>query len=150
MVDWIDLDTQELNEERKEMIRGVEVTVLLSPNDVPEGVRGYYDQDGKRFVIEFKYMGEEPTREEQKDENLTLRIGKNSIGKNSDRLYAILIDINRLGANAVRLNVGPVVNDALTNLINNPRRKNRLGNYRLARDVISRRKDELFASLRTS
>ncbi len=35
----------------------IEVGILISPYDIPDGVRGGYDGDLKRFVVEFRYIG---------------------------------------------------------------------------------------------
>ena len=88
--EWIELDPTELDEPQDVLLDGVPVTLSASPNEVPHGIRGYFDERLKRFVIELRYIGEEPWRRvPYPDHHLSFRLGRNS-----QRLYGIEIDMN--------------------------------------------------------
>ena len=93
MSEWVRLDAEKLNTPQLEAIRGVNITVRMSPYDVPEAVRGYYDEELERFVIEFRYIGDEPFRQKQKGEHITLRIGRHS-----GRLYGVEVNVDAMKA----------------------------------------------------
>jgi|SRR5579862_3000990 len=98
--EWIVLDPARLAEYKKEKLPGVEVTVAVSPYDVPDGVRAYYQDSLRRLVIEFRYLGLEPFKRVTKSQYVTLRIGKNS-----ERLYGIEVNVDGAGAQWVALMV---------------------------------------------
>lgn len=144
MSEWIQIDPASLNKEKQETIKGVEVRVFVSPHDVPEAIRGAFDNKIKRFVIEFQYIGDEPTKRTKQDKYVDV-----VTGKNSNRLYAIEIDVSALRAQTVGLNVlvQKEIKDAFKRLIDDPRKTQRRANYRLAQQAISTRQEQLFASL---
>src|SRR6266853_4092407 len=82
----------------KRQLEGVKVDVLVSPYDVPEGVRGFVSKDHKAFLIEFKYISQEDTIDRPQSESVKLRVGRNS-----GRLYAIELDLQKFGADHVQL-----------------------------------------------
>lgn len=141
MSEWVELDADDLNPPRTETFQGVQINVFLSPYDVPEGVRGYSEKSGW-FVIEFKYIAEEPLRRERPEPHLVLRVGKNS-----GRLYKIEVDVGALGAQAVALNVcvPELVSTAIDSLKRDRHRRGE--NYDLAKKVISDRKEQVFKEL---
>lgn len=144
MSDWIPIDVDEVKTEPADKPSGVEINLFLSPYDVPEAVRGFFDDERDRFVIAFRYVGDEPTRvEDSTDKALTLRIGKRS-----GRLYEIEVDVNRFKAQSVTLNtfVPQQIENALDHLVN--RRSGHLrDNYSVAKEVLSGRRDQLFQDL---
>ena len=142
MTEWLQLDGKQLNPLQKREIRGVKIDVYLSPYDVPEAVRGFYDESVARFVIEFKYLGEESTRL-KRHKHLELRVGKNS-----GRLYRIDVDVESLKAEAVSLNmhIPELVSEAIDSLAPAAPDRGR-DNYDLAKQVISERKEDLFREL---
>jgi hypothetical protein len=88
---------------------GVQVELSLSPYDLPEAVRGSFDDSLQKFIIEFKYVqGEEWTRRPAGDYAI-LRVGRNS-----NRLYGLEIDLAALGQS--RVSVERVVDQALESL----------------------------------
>jgi hypothetical protein len=141
----------------------VKVTVHFSPYDKPLAVRGRYDEDRKRFLVEFQYIADEDVdRQECGDYSLIL-------GRNSGRLYGIEIDVDRLQASRVEL-MATTSERALDRLISdvkatskdrhgivwgnhlemregawpNPRRQ---GNYELAREAVRQHKHEIFSGI---
>lgn len=142
MREWILLDPKSLNTQVKPANKsGVSVSVYLSPYDIPEAVRGYFDgDDSKCFVIEFKYMGgEEPMEAANNQQDITLMLGKKS-----GRLYRIILKPKEFPDGAVNLRLG-LVEQAIGNLAKRPPRKPRVGNYKLAREVLSAKGAALFA-----
>jgi hypothetical protein len=95
---WIEVDPGSVNPPKTEKLDGVEVTVLMSPYDVPQALRGRYDETKKRFAIEFRYLGEEDTRDEVYGEHVVLQLGENS-----GRLYGIVLDVDAMKASWVQL-----------------------------------------------
>lgn len=57
---------------------------LISPYDIPDAVRAYYERGASTFVAEFRYATEEPLVRRDQGEQITLWIGKNS-----GRLYRV-------------------------------------------------------------
>ncbi len=84
---WIKVDPNTLNPAKQETVEGTKVTIKASPYDVPDAYRGYFDNKIGRYVVEFRYLSEEPVRRENHGPHLTLRIGKRS-----SRVYGVEID----------------------------------------------------------
>jgi hypothetical protein len=127
---WIEVDPQAVNLPRTTKLDGVEVTVMMSPYDVPQALRGEYEEKNKRFVIEFRYLGEEDTRDELYNEHVTLRLGKHS-----GRLYGIELDVDAMNASWVQL-VTTALLDTESRL--GQRRPRRPENYALAGQLLQR------------
>ena len=53
MSDWVPLDAAQLSPAKRQRIQGVDITVVMSPYDVPEAVRGQYDEGIHRFGLNF-------------------------------------------------------------------------------------------------
>jgi hypothetical protein len=85
---WIYLRPDEIDLKESEAERGVQLQSSLSPYDIPEQLRGYYSEFLKRFVIEFRYMTDESLVERKLSDHVTIKEGKNS-----GRLYDILVDV---------------------------------------------------------
>jgi hypothetical protein len=96
-----------------ESIGGVQVTVFVSPFDSPTAVRGSFNQQLERFVVEFKYHGNEKTELEAHD-RIALRLGKKS-----RRLYAIELDTQALGVSEITVQVVKAVTSKLEEMRNN-------------------------------
>lgn len=142
---WVQVNSEELDKERSEVIRGVEVTVLASPYDVPDAVRGRYDEDQRRFIIEFRYFDEEEWWRDEKDKHLALRIGRNS-----GRLLGIEINVDALKANEVKLQLAipRLVSKAIERLRDDPDRARKRDHYKIAGQVIAHQQNQLLDSLR--
>jgi len=145
MKDWVILDQARLNQRREKEIRGVRINVFLSPYDIPQAIRGQYDQQIGQFLIEFKYMEDEPIVRDQKDLALVLRIGKNS-----GRLFGIEVDVDKLKASHVNLAMylQNMVSQALHKRLEQlPSGSSTHRNYDLASDIIKERQADLFGEL---
>src|SRR2546421_147313 len=88
---WIPLDPKTLDAKQEEASQGMHFEFSLSPYDIPQSVRGHYCEDIKRFVIEFKYITEEPLNERKLAGHVTVQEGKNS-----GRLYKVFVDVDAL------------------------------------------------------
>ncbi len=144
MSEWIELEPSSLGRNEHDQIDGVEIIVGLSPYDVPEAVRGGYDKDIGRFVIEFRYLddGEERVSDAQEEDVVLL------VGEHSKRLYAIHVDVDRLKAEKVGLKVLiPEVDEAIDKLGRKPQYSGRLSHYEVAKDVISQNSEKLLAGV---
>jgi len=141
---WLALSPEKLASENQQKLRGVQLNIFVSPYDVPDAVRGYYDPGLSRFVVEFRYMTEERWSPKAQDRFVTLRIGRES-----KRLLGIEIDLSGLSAQTVslRLPVPQLVEEAIERLTKEPHTPSREDNYRIAKDVITSRRKELFDSL---
>ncbi|HEY2931851.1 MAG TPA: hypothetical protein VGK99_08880 [Acidobacteriota bacterium] len=127
-------------------VRPTAVTLHLSPYDVPEAVRGFYDEDLKRFVIEFRYIGDEPT---ERAESSVAHFGFR-VGKNSSRIYAIEIDVDALKAKQVALKVElQKAIDNLTERVSSRKSATdlRKENYALAKEIITHEGSKIFEHL---
>ena len=99
MPDWITVEIEDAETLRKKSVRGIDVQFFVSPYDIPEAIRGRYDAQHKKFVIEFKYVGNESTTKVE-DKHVTY-----NVGQTSRRLYGLAIDVEALRAEIVGLNV---------------------------------------------
>ncbi|MCE9637556.1 MAG: hypothetical protein K8T90_17795 [Planctomycetes bacterium] len=104
---WIRLDQRRYGASETEDRSGVEFHLVVSPYDLPDAVRGFFDRERKRFIIEFKYISPEETTESRVDAHVSVHTGRRS-----RRLYRIDVDVTSLGAEQVVLRVKSAV-DAL-------------------------------------
>ena len=81
------------------MSADVEVEVFISPFEIPRAVRGFYDEHRKRFVVDFKYITQEPT--DYKDFGPSEVTTK--VGRKTGRILGFEIDVGALGASSVSL-----------------------------------------------
>jgi len=140
--EWLQVDTQDLNKEVTKTIRDVRVKVSLSPYDVPQMVRGFRETDSDFFVIELKYLTDEPIKAVQA-KNAPIELG---VGVNSGRIYRIKVDVVKLGCTAVGLEfVERDVLGAIEGLGASPPFNRLPERYKLTRDVISSYGDRLFS-----
>ena|SRR3989338_4249015 len=79
---------------------GVVIEVSMSPYDIPKAVAGYKTENQEWFIIEFKYISEEPVDVKTETKNIKL-----FVGKNSDRIYQIHINLKEFNASSVTLKV---------------------------------------------
>lgn len=112
MTTWLPID-KNINPMQEKEIGGVTVRVSLSPYDVPLAVRGGFDKERDRFVIAFKYLLDEEIEVKALENEEHVSIG---VGKESNLLREILIDVNAIKAETVRLDLQVVkkeVEDAI-------------------------------------
>jgi hypothetical protein len=92
-MNWLSLTGPQvpITKEVSRVVGGVECKVSLSPYDVPQAIRGYEDKEKHWFIIELKYLTEEPIIEKQPDEFTRIEIGRNS-----NRIYRIKFDLKAI------------------------------------------------------
>lgn len=134
MKDWLEVDTARFRQDRTEEIRqGVRIKMAVSPYDVPQGVRAYRDDRTGNFAIEFKYLVEDEPHVQTEHENQHVSV---EIGKNSKRIYRIMLDVIAMQCDIVGLAV-----EAIEEL---PREHNRLSNsYDLTKQIVLQHRDKL-------
>jgi DNA polymerase II small subunit/DNA polymerase delta subunit B len=117
---WQHVNTDQLNNPRKSSIRGVDVTVYFGQDDMPAGVRGGFNPERNRFVIEFDYQTEpEPRKVVRYDTHIRLHVGRWS-----NRIFEIEIDTVAMNVQAIRLL--PQVQSVLDKLKNQPENESRM------------------------
>lgn len=87
MSEWHLIDTSHFMKPQTSTEGGVRVEFSLSPYDIPEAVRGYFDERSRKSIIEFRYIQEEPCDRVSINEQVAVLLGKRSF-----RLYGIEID----------------------------------------------------------
>ena len=120
-----------MNPEKKEYERGVELHVQISPYDIPQALRGHYNDEANRFEIEFQYLTEEPLMEKIADQYVSF-----FVGKKSGRLYKIQMDVKAMKAQKVTLRLAPtaMISQEISKLNEHiPRRRD---NYNVVNDLI--------------
>jgi hypothetical protein len=136
---WLHVEPNSYDEGEDVSRKGVAFHVFLSPYDLPEAVRGRYNETLRRFVIDFKYVTEEASDLLKVDAYVKLRVGHRS-----RRLYQIEVDVQGLGASQVALKIGQAI-DQLPSLLDTPRLPT--GNFTVAKAVIQRKQPELLEAL---
>jgi hypothetical protein len=144
MTDWLPLNANTLAPPKHRTIRGVDITLVMSPYDIPDAVRGEYNKDSHRFIIEFRYMSDEPWERSKYNDKVLLRIGRNS-----GRLYGIEVDTRAPFAERIdlRMNVAKTVKNALHEFSHQSGRPQRRENFEIAKDAIEENENEIFESL---
>lgn len=108
MKKWTPLDSDFVDTPINEKRKGIHVEISFSPYDIPEAFRGYYCDNVKRFVIEFRYMSDEPVR------NSTLTPHVEAVeGYRSGRLHKLLINVDELDVSEVQLSLSKAVDEVL-------------------------------------
>jgi hypothetical protein len=150
MAKWVQVDWEKLNQPRQQTINGVAVTVYLSPYDMPEAVKGEYNDAKDRFVVRFQYLGgKEPIEYRSEDEHVQL-----GIGRKTSRLHEILVDVNALQANSVMLKMQPSelvaneVKEAIERFARSPVAvAPQQGNYEAVSEVLQQRREQVYSPL---
>lgn len=144
---WLNLDTTQLYKPKHKSLNGVMVNLFLPPSLIPNAVRGGFSNEEKRFVIEFRYLSpssSEPAQIVQSDDNLVVI----HIDPGSGRVQKISIDVNKVSAQKIQLNVGQLVDS-----IKSTERKVQSSegdwikeSLEVARTAVSLKKNELIAA----
>ena len=89
--EWISVFQHELNTVESHERGGIKLQFMLSPADLPTAWRAY-PVEQNTFAVEFKYLsGNEAKYFESLDDGVTLEVGKNS-----KRVYRIVLDLLRI------------------------------------------------------
>lgn len=134
---WVQLEPGDYEKGRRKTrrTRGVEVQIIVSPYDIPTAVRGRYDEKLGRFVIEFRYIDDEPWDREEFEPHVFLRLGESS-----GRVAGVEVDVDALNVSEVQLKLG-AVRQALSHA--KKREQRRWDNYDIAFDVLRGHHDEI-------
>jgi hypothetical protein len=137
--DWLPAESATLEKasiESEREVGGVRFKVTLSPYDIPQAVRSFLDDNGHVYIIELKYLTEEPTTEKIHNEFACI-----DVGQHSGRIYKIKVDMDSIKTH-LRQNAFTQVSNAINRL--SPQSDNRLMQcYDLARTVIAARQNDL-------
>lgn len=142
MSEWLDVNPKEFSKPEQLRIRGVNVDVFLSPYDMPEAVRGTYDKNEQKFTIEFRYIGGDEPLERDVQDKTTI-----SVGKRSKRIYKIeltQVELTNKMSVGLRLML-PKVDAALDRLEHDYASAQRSGNYQIAKKILEKRGETIFA-----
>lgn len=115
---WIKLNPNDLALAKTESIQGVNVKVFVPPHQIPEAVKGFYNKTICKFIIEFKYIGNQEelyVDEKASDENVKFKIGKKS-----GRLFEIELDVDKIEVTKVILEVIKKLENRVTSTKNLP------------------------------
>jgi|GEM_PF-1787120 len=112
MKHWVPINQGTLDLGRDETIRGVHVRVSSSPYDIPRAIRGYYCDDLGKFVIEFRYIEDEPLTKIKADDFTWFEKGSFT-----GRIYKISIDVDEASAEQVSLVVEEHNHDDVSRVI---------------------------------
>lgn len=89
--EWISVSQHELNEVESKEQRGIKLQFMLSPADLPTAWRGYH-LNPTTIAVEFKYLsGNEAKLIQDQGDGVSIEIGKNS-----KRIYKIILDVIKM------------------------------------------------------
>ncbi len=130
---WIQVESRP--REPEESRQTLEFKLLVPPHEVPQAVRGEFDKQINRFVIEIRYLDDEPFEKTTVDDIVCLRIGKKS-----QRLLSIELDTAKIDVKSVQIEVQSVVEQeikkAIGKLLQGKRGQAERENYALAVEAI--------------
>jgi len=134
-VQWLQLDPAEFETDGEQMIKGVVFHISISPYDIPQAVRGRYDEQARHFVIEFKYLSMESTCHSRVDEHVVLKLGEKS-----GRIYSIHADVQAMEVEAVLLRIDHLIDEAFRG----HDKRHVKTNYEVAKRIISDKAPQLW------
>jgi len=144
MSDWIATDIKQLQETHKKPADEADIQIILSPFDVPEALRGFYDTKASRCIVEFRYGDIDGDGEsliaQRPDDRITIKIGAHS-----RRIYRIEVK----GDPDACVSVSTSDNDldeVLMRMSENVKSWRESANYSVAKDLFKSRQKELFES----
>lgn len=145
MSNWVKLDLEQpVHEHVLAQSEGATIEIAVSPYTIPDAVRGFYDRELERFVIQFRYLDDEPYDTQEIAESVWVRVGKYT-----ERLHGIEIDVDSLTISGVRLNVkAPTLVDTAVDTLARQHPISQV-NYDLTRGAIREHSAELFALMPT-
>ena len=138
---WLRVNPHDYDQPHEIGMADVEVNVFISPFEIPRGVRGFYDQARKRFVIEFKYITHEPREVSEGGPPEVQTV----LGRKTGRILGFEIDVDRLQATSVSLRLGAI--DQALEAVRKRSSLQRQENSRIASKVLHDRSEELFSAM---
>lgn len=128
---WIQIDNP--LSVRSEAPTQVEFRFLVPPHEVPQAVRGGFDKQINKFVIEIRYLDDEDFKRTVIDSIVSLRIGKKS-----RRLLGIELDTTKAGVAKIQFEVHELeqeIEKALDKLVRDEGGREQK-NYSMAKNAI--------------
>lgn len=141
---WHPFDPEKFFMTKFEGEKGVSIKVSLSPFDVPDAVRGNYDERLKRFIIEFRYIQDEPWARMDAGEHVAFRIGRTS-----HRLYGIELDADGLNVEEVSLVLNKA-QGAMERVAERQPRAVRTENMKALKDIVGGQSRNILSGLLSS
>lgn len=141
---WLKFKAPRSDESQVHLIRNKNVNVFPSPYDIPEALRTFFDTRSKHFVIEFRYIDEEPRVQSKPANSLFV-----SLGRNSHRLYRIEIDehLIRQDSSEARTSAFSEIEKALNKLQQHPSTSGASANYQILKNGILNQKTAILEGL---
>lgn len=87
---WLKLDRRNFEGEGVTESGAEHVRMYHSIYDVPQLVRGFFDEESLEFVVQFKYIAPEQTKTQEIQPGLAV-----SVGRNSGRIFEIRVSQGR-------------------------------------------------------
>ena len=150
MTEWVKVDTSEINKEVPKDIHGVSVKVSFSPYDVPREWRGEREPNSEFFKIEFRYLLDEETHTVKSSPESPIEL---EIGDNSQRIYAIRINVVKLGLGTecdhVHLEIEPLARNvvqAIKQFSTTVPLKLR-DRYKMPENIVYNKREEIFSTV---
>ncbi len=113
--------------------------VSASPYSVPVAIRGKYDTNNQKFIIEFKYIADERTTKQKINPDVSF-----DIGVNSKRIYSIYVDTKRKNNNQINI----VVKSAIDKMrIRYPKNKRTKKNIDITQSLLDEKLPEIKKSV---
>ncbi len=134
---WIRVNSSEF---QHETTSSRSISFYISPYDIPQAVRGFFDSETNEVVIAFRYAdGAEPTETRTHSDKVNL-----VIGKKSNRIFEIRLHKDFCATGTVKLDfkTTEMISDALKRLSPAEGRTHARSNYNVATSVI-RAKNEV-------
>jgi len=134
---WIgvDLKSDDADQSSIETVRGVKVSVQISPYDRPLAFRGIYVKERGAFRIEFRYSDEEAGETHQVDGVVSVELGRHS-----HKLLAIEVAVDRHDIRVIELQLVKSAlekaDETVRQLQSRERRPNARLNYRAIDEVL--------------
>ena len=136
---WIPInedDLRQLNPVKTREEKGIKFGVMLSPYDLPEAVKGEYNEDRSIFEIRFRYLDEEKSKKHKIDEHISVLEGKNS-----GRLLGIDVDVEKSGVGIIQLAI-QTLKEQSSHI-----KDQQKANYNAAQEVLSTKREDLLAAV---
>jgi hypothetical protein len=141
MSNWIRVDPRQLRhpQPRQETHRGINLTFHVSPYDIPEAVRGYYDSVRNVCVIQFRYLDAPvPARDPVRQGEVAFYLDKQG-----QRILSVEIpksNLSKAAPEQIFLNL----QSAVTEMAKKRPEPRNFENYDFANEVLSEKQECLF------
>lgn len=125
--EWVSVPHKEINKPEEKDQQGVKVKFMLTPTDIPIAWRAFREGENThhdKLILEFKYLvASEPLRQFEQAQGVTV-----FLGKNSKRVYRIVVDVNYFSSlpDSHEVNIHVKVGDAAEKTVKDMNRNGEL------------------------